>query len=56
MALQAFDLDPELTEVEFAAWETAHRFARDVMRPAATPCCASQVITLRARASESVWL
>lgn len=34
MALQAFDLDPELTEVEFAAWETAHRFARDVMRPA----------------------
>jgi len=34
MALQAFDLDPELTELEFAAWETAHRFARDVMRPA----------------------
>lgn len=34
MGLQAFELDPELTELESTAWETAHRFARDVMRPA----------------------
>jgi len=34
MALLAIDLDPELTETEYAAWETAHRFARDVLRPA----------------------
>lgn len=34
MAVPAMDLDPELTDVERAAWETAHRFARDVLRPA----------------------
>jgi acyl-CoA dehydrogenase len=34
MAMLAVDLDPELTETERAIWETAHRFARDVMRPA----------------------
>lgn len=34
MGLQTFELDPELTELESTAWETAHRFARDVMRPA----------------------
>ena len=34
MAVPAMDLDPELTDIERAAWETAHRFARDVMRPA----------------------
>jgi alkylation response protein AidB-like acyl-CoA dehydrogenase len=30
----AVDLDPDFTETERATWETAHRFARDVMRPA----------------------
>ncbi|MFI4974645.1 MAG: acyl-CoA dehydrogenase family protein [Caulobacterales bacterium] len=34
MAMLALDLDPDFTEAERAAWETAHRFARDVMRPA----------------------
>lgn len=34
MGMFAIDLDPELTETERATWETAHRFARDVMRPA----------------------
>jgi acyl-CoA dehydrogenase len=34
MAMLAVDLDPDFTETERAAWETAHRFARDVMRPA----------------------
>ena len=34
MAMLAIDLDPDLSESERAAWETAHRFARDVMRPA----------------------
>ncbi len=34
MSMLAIDLDPELTELEHAAWDTAHKFARDVMRPA----------------------
>ncbi|MFI4933164.1 MAG: acyl-CoA dehydrogenase family protein [Caulobacterales bacterium] len=34
MAMLAIDLDPELSDTERAAWETAHRFAQDVMRPA----------------------
>ena len=34
MTMLAVDLDPDFTETERAAWETAHRFARDVMRPA----------------------
>lgn len=34
MGLPAIELDPDLTETECAAWETAHRFARDVLRPA----------------------
>ena len=34
MAMLAVDLDPDFTETERAAQETAHRFARDVMRPA----------------------
>lgn len=34
MALRAIDQDPDLNETERTAWETAHRFARDVMRPA----------------------
>ena len=34
MAMLAIDLDPELTETERAAWETAHRFAEEVLRPA----------------------
>lgn len=34
MAVPAIDLDPELTDVERAAWETAHRFAREILRPA----------------------
>lgn len=34
MAMPAVDMDPELTDVERAAWETAHRFARNVLRPA----------------------
>ena len=34
MAVFAVDQDPELSETERAAWETAHRFARDVLRPA----------------------
>jgi alkylation response protein AidB-like acyl-CoA dehydrogenase len=34
MAMLAVDLDPDFTETERATWETAHRFARDVMRPA----------------------
>jgi alkylation response protein AidB-like acyl-CoA dehydrogenase len=34
MGMPAIDLDPELTETERAAWETAHRFAQDVLRPA----------------------
>ncbi|MBN8606094.1 MAG: acyl-CoA dehydrogenase family protein [Caulobacterales bacterium] len=34
MALPAFDEDPGYTDFERASWETAHRFARDVMRPA----------------------
>lgn len=32
--LAAADLDPDLTATERAALETAHRFARDVLRPA----------------------
>ncbi len=34
MSQFAIDLDPDVTETERAAWETAHRFARDVLRPA----------------------
>ncbi len=34
MAMLAVELDPEFTETERATWEAAHRFARDVMRPA----------------------
>jgi acyl-CoA dehydrogenase len=34
MAMLAVDMDPDFTGAERAAWETAHRFARDVMRPA----------------------
>jgi alkylation response protein AidB-like acyl-CoA dehydrogenase len=34
MSMLAVELDPEFTETERAAFETAHRFARDVMRPA----------------------
>lgn len=34
MAMLAIDLDPDFTETERAAWETAHAFARDVLRPA----------------------
>jgi len=34
MAVFAVDQDPELSESERAAWDTAHRFARDVLRPA----------------------
>ncbi len=34
MAMLAVDLDPDFSEAERAAWETAHRFARDVLRPA----------------------
>jgi acyl-CoA dehydrogenase len=34
MSMLGVDLDPEVTEIERATWETAHRFARDVMRPA----------------------
>ena len=34
MVPYAVDQDPQLSELERAAWETAHRFARDVMRPA----------------------
>lgn len=34
MPMLAVDIDPEFTGVERAAWETAHRFAREVMRPA----------------------
>jgi len=34
MSMLPVDVDPEFTEIERAAWETAHRFARDVMRPA----------------------
>lgn len=34
MALRAIDLDPELTDLERAAWDTAHRFAREILRPA----------------------
>lgn len=34
MALPAIDIDPELTQTERAAQETAHRFARDILRPA----------------------
>lgn len=34
MAVLAVDVDPGFTGVERAAWETAHRFAREVMRPA----------------------
>ena len=34
MTMLAIDVDPDFTEAERAAWETAHRFARDVMRPA----------------------
>ncbi|MBI3675816.1 MAG: acyl-CoA/acyl-ACP dehydrogenase [Proteobacteria bacterium] len=33
MAMLALDLDPEYTDAERASWETAHRFARDVLRP-----------------------
>ena len=33
MAMPAIDLDPDFTDVERATWETAHRFARDVLRP-----------------------
>jgi len=32
--LATIDQDPQLTDTERAAFETAHRFARDVMRPA----------------------
>ena len=34
MATLAIDHDPGLSETERAAYETAHRFARDVLRPA----------------------
>lgn len=34
MALPAIDIDPGLTPTERAAQETAHRFAKDVLRPA----------------------
>lgn len=34
MALPAIDIDPGLTPTERAARETAHRFAKDVLRPA----------------------
>lgn len=34
MAVPVLDLDPELSGLERAAWETAHRFARDILRPA----------------------
>ena len=34
MTVPAMDLDPELTEIERATWATAHRFARDILRPA----------------------
>ncbi len=34
MAMPAIDYDPELSQTERAAWETAHKFARDVLRPA----------------------
>ena len=34
MAMPAIDLDPELSEIERAAWSSAHRFAEQVMRPA----------------------
>ncbi len=34
MPMFAIDHDPEVSETEQAAWETAHRFAKDVMRPA----------------------
>lgn len=34
MVFRAIDQDPDLNETERTAWETAHRFARDVMRPA----------------------
>lgn len=34
MVFRAIDQDPDLNGTERAAWETAHRFARDVMRPA----------------------
>jgi alkylation response protein AidB-like acyl-CoA dehydrogenase len=32
--MPAVDLDPEFSETERATYETAHRFARDVLRPA----------------------
>ena len=34
MGLQAVELDPEFSDIERMAYETAHGFARDVLRPA----------------------
>jgi acyl-CoA dehydrogenase len=34
VGMLAIDLDPDLTGAERAAWETAHRFAAEVLRPA----------------------
>jgi alkylation response protein AidB-like acyl-CoA dehydrogenase len=34
MGMPAIDLDPEYSETERAAYETAHKFAREVLRPA----------------------
>lgn len=34
MSMYQIDVDPQTTDIERAVWETAHRFARDVMRPA----------------------
>lgn len=34
MGMHQIDVDPQTTEIERAVWETAHRFARDMMRPA----------------------
>lgn len=34
MAMLAIEQDPDFSETERAVWETAHKFARDVLRPA----------------------
>lgn len=34
MVMNPIEVDPQTTDIERAAWETAHRFAKDVMRPA----------------------
>lgn len=34
MGMQAVELDPEFSEIERVTYETAHKFARDVLRPA----------------------